>query len=390
MYSGPLKDLHIASSTNFGLWDFSFTIPPLAEVGHGDTCVSDIIFNAWLDGMSYEESGWHDTETLSISLSASMIVLNEIFARPLSGATAPKDKEYIELYNNGNTPVDLGGWKISDISGSSENFYTISTAGGSFKATPQNGSTVIPPHGYMVLNLSNGSALNNTGDTVRLYMPDNTLVDTHTYPGVPTGKSVVRFPDGLGYWVDPEPTPGEANIVTEAELSGAGFDEQTLRNIETLLTLLDKSHINQTNTIETTLLPEEVVTPITHEDIVVEVETPTNKTPLEAEKSGVYPAPDIKTEHSLTEKQNVTLEPVMEGDVLPTPETSLPSVPLEENISLTDSPGFVINTPQEPFLEEIHTEVTTEEQNLPTSPDVILSNQKEDLPVIEIIETDEE
>ena len=39
------------------------------------------------------------------------VVLNEIMYNPISGSG---DDEYVELYNRGAAPVDLGGWKLSD------------------------------------------------------------------------------------------------------------------------------------------------------------------------------------------------------------------------------------------------------------------------------------
>ncbi len=59
------------------------------------------------------------------------VVLNEIMYNPISGST---DDEYVELYNRGAAPVDLGGWKLS--------------AGISF--TIPNG-TVLSPGGYLVV-----------------------------------------------------------------------------------------------------------------------------------------------------------------------------------------------------------------------------------------------
>jgi hypothetical protein len=80
----------------------------------------------------------------------------------------------------------------------------------------------------LVLEFGGASAkLNNGGDTVRLY-EGGVLQDEHTYPNTAEGKSHVRFPNGVGVWFDPIPTPGDANMITFDELMQGGYDAQTL------------------------------------------------------------------------------------------------------------------------------------------------------------------
>ena len=50
------------------------------------------------------------TYTGSDELPENSIVINEIMYNPISGED---DDQYIELYNRGNTPVDLAGWSIA-------------------------------------------------------------------------------------------------------------------------------------------------------------------------------------------------------------------------------------------------------------------------------------
>src|SRR3989344_2908434 len=124
-YSGLLSGLEAPTSTDFGSWEFRFDMPVGTLAGHGDICNIDAVFSAWrADTVLPEDSGYSDEERTSFSFTARMVVLNEIFARP-NGGTAPKDKEYIELYNNGNTPIETLGWQISEISGVTETFYPI-------------------------------------------------------------------------------------------------------------------------------------------------------------------------------------------------------------------------------------------------------------------------
>lgn len=234
-YNGPLSGLRNATTTEFGTWEFRFDLPPNISVPHRVKCDASTTFSAWrADIADPALSGWHDEETLNISFTARMVVLNEIFPHPFAAAATPKDREYIELYNNGSTPVDVLGWKISEISGSTEKFYTIvPSATSTSQMQPFGSGTIIPANGFLTLVFKTAGAtnLNNDGDTVKLYDDSNTLLDAHTYPNTVAGKSHVRYPDGIGYWVDPEPTPGEINQIKESDLLAAGLDETTIAEI---------------------------------------------------------------------------------------------------------------------------------------------------------------
>ena len=272
-YNGPLPGLASATTTTFGSWEFRFDLPPNVSVPHGAQCNASVLFSAWrADIANKVDSSWHDEETLNISFTARMVVLNEIFARP-NGGVAPQDREYIELYNNGNTPVDTLSWQISEIAGTTETFYPIVASGAvSGQVQPYNGaSTIISAGGFLVLGFGgSASHLNNDGDTVKLYDVATTLLDSHIYPAVLAGKSVVRFPDGIGFWVDPEPTPGEPNRVSMQDLIDAGLDQETIQLILTLLsekgeTLLSEEPIEEVienpieEIIDTEIIDEEIV-----------------------------------------------------------------------------------------------------------------------------------
>lgn len=246
-YSGPFSALINSTTTTFGTWEFRFDMPPSVSANHGDVCSAETLLSAWrVDTETPTESVFTDTEKVTFNFSARMVLLNEIYPRP-GGGEAPKNREYIELYNNGNTNVDVLGWKVSDIAGSSEVFYTISTTTGAGKAYSLSGSTIIPANGYLLLNMNDSSTLNNSGDTVRLYDNNDVLQDMYTYSSVPEGKSIVRFPDGIGFWIDPEPTPGEANQISITDLEEAGFNEETIRQI---LALAEMKNVTLTYTEE--------------------------------------------------------------------------------------------------------------------------------------------
>ncbi len=158
------------------------------------------------------------------SMAGSSIKLNEFLPNPSSGS------EWVELYNNGATAVDLNGWQIRD-------------AGGTASATIGAG-TVLQPGEWLVVNLS-GDALDNTSDGVELYDPMGNKVDFYNYDlcdsgaltktpgetngvvlpnagtcesGIPQDKSYARIPDGTGPWIDPIPTPGATNELSDEEI----------------------------------------------------------------------------------------------------------------------------------------------------------------------------
>ncbi len=136
----------------------------------------------------------------------SSVVLNEVLPDPLGSDSASKPNgEWVELYNNSSSPVDVSGWNITDADANSVLITGDKT---------NTGGTVVNPHGWLVVYFGTGSILNNNGDAVNLYsgvvLPAN-LVDSHIYGDTPEGKSIARIPDGSATWYDPIPTPGGPN-----------------------------------------------------------------------------------------------------------------------------------------------------------------------------------
>jgi len=142
--------------------------------------------------------------TVDWPIYSSNILINELLPNP---AGEESTDEYIELYNKGDTPVDLAGWKVADASGS---YYVIS---------PQHfATTIIPAGGYFVLYRDiTGIALNNTGgETLYLYSPDGQEKDKVSYSqSAEEGYSYNRTSSGW-QWSE-TPTPGAANIINLTE-----------------------------------------------------------------------------------------------------------------------------------------------------------------------------
>ncbi len=121
------------------------------------------------------------------------IVLNEIFSNPTG---ADDEKEFVELFNSGNTAINLTGWKIGD---SSKKFTIdeISISAGAYIALYRSGT---------------GISLNNSGtETVSLWFPDEVLADSVTYSKtVLNDESFSKFGNNW-IWV-PTSTPARENI----------------------------------------------------------------------------------------------------------------------------------------------------------------------------------
>lgn len=162
------------------------------------------------------------------------VVLNEVLAQPDKNDLAPKNREFIEIYNNGSSSIDIAGWQISELTGTdNERFYPIvATNATSGEMQVVSSTTILSPQGHLGLQFgANQGKLNDGGDTVRLYDNNGVLRDTYKYKGSKEGKADARNPDGTGIWVDPEPTPGEPNEVTEDDLEEAGYDEAAIMEI---------------------------------------------------------------------------------------------------------------------------------------------------------------
>lgn len=162
------------------------------------------------------------------------IVLNEILAAPAqdwdgNGAISSRDDEWIELFNAGTVPLDLGDLLLSDA----DSTVRIRLTG------------TLGAHGHLVVyglhatqwQTANGRgvtglSLNNAGDTARLWRivgADTVQIDVYTYKSHESAseRASGRLPDG-GAWslfdllnpytgsAEPTgngcvPTPGTAN-----------------------------------------------------------------------------------------------------------------------------------------------------------------------------------
>jgi len=106
------------------------------------------------------------------------LVINELYPAPSTGET-----EWVELFNNENSVIDITNYSLSDLS---NNKIKIAT-------------TSANPYEYIITTSTN--VLNNTGDTIFLKNALTEVIDIATYSGTfTTEKTWTRCPDGFGSW----------------------------------------------------------------------------------------------------------------------------------------------------------------------------------------------
>jgi hypothetical protein len=143
------------------------------------------------------------------------LMINEIMASNSMTIADPDGvdeyDDWIEIYNAGATPVDMGRFYFSD---SEDPFDDRIPGDAADKTTIQPGDFLLfwadsdteqgPNHLKFRLSID--------GETISLYYKDGRLIDSHTF-GVQTSDiSEGRITDGAADWINfANPTPGESN-----------------------------------------------------------------------------------------------------------------------------------------------------------------------------------
>jgi len=136
------------------------------------------------------------------SVSAQNLQINEFMA---SNDTAYPDEngefdDWIEIYNPGTTPVDIGGWYITDDLAVPDEWQIPAT---------QPDSTTVPARGFLLLWADKepeqgvrhvNIKLSGGGEQIGLYNASMEVVDTLTYLDQTTDTSKGRLPDGSNTW----------------------------------------------------------------------------------------------------------------------------------------------------------------------------------------------
>jgi endonuclease YncB( thermonuclease family) len=155
-----------------------------------------------LDSLGRESQG----EEVVVS-PKSPILINEILAKP---KTLEAKNEFIELWNSGETPIDLKGWKLGNGDAGDALSYTFNADGRDYN---------IQPGSFLVFfSAETGLSLDNSGGTAILYDPDGDVADRVDFPMAVTRHSWGRDSEKPDEWIEfDHPTPDAANIEVNHE-----------------------------------------------------------------------------------------------------------------------------------------------------------------------------
>jgi hypothetical protein len=143
------------------------------------------------------------------------LVINEFLASNVANLSDPDGvdeyDDWIEIYNAGSTPVDMGRFYFSD----SEDPFDDRIPG------DDPDKTTIQPGGYLLFWADSDTEqgpnhlkfrLSIDGETLSLYYKDGRLIDSHTFGVQTSDVSEGRSPDGADTWMKfNTPTPGASN-----------------------------------------------------------------------------------------------------------------------------------------------------------------------------------
>src|SRR3989344_4777343 len=104
--------------------------------------------------------------------------INEFLAHP-----AVQVNEWVEIYNNGSSPINFAGWALKDTVQLEKD---ISSLG------------VLAPGAFAVFEDGPDGWLNNATETIQLLDPADTVIDQDTYSGTTEGVTRGRATDGTG------------------------------------------------------------------------------------------------------------------------------------------------------------------------------------------------
>ncbi len=205
-------------STNNDKIDFSITITPTAGLPNTITPKSSSSGGGSYTAPKQETLKTDATTTPTTTPTTTLkysdkIIINEILPRPSVDET---NNEFIELKNLSTSSVDLAGWILGD---NSTNRYNL----------PLNNpaSTTIASSSLLLIKRAQSKiALNNSGvEAVKLYSPDEKLIDLVEYKGpVEKDYSYSRNEKGVFSWTS-MPTPGTENIISSSTSEGDTPDD---------------------------------------------------------------------------------------------------------------------------------------------------------------------
>ena len=145
------------------------------------------------------------------------VTINEFMAANTS-IPDPADGDFddwFELFNAGSSPVDLAGYTLTDNLSNPTKFHippgTIVPAGGFLLVWADEETAQTQPGGNLHVNFK----LAAEGESIALFAPDGSLVDSITFEQQTNNVSMGRYPDGGALPLLPMemPTPGQPNFL---------------------------------------------------------------------------------------------------------------------------------------------------------------------------------
>lgn len=283
-YDGGLMDFNsLGLPLSFGSEDNWFFIAYLPYESNfvNKVCQFKFVFEAWQDNIiSYGDGGFDDTEEISSKLASWGLRINEVYYR------GDNKGEFVELYNQTDSSIDLTNWKIEDNT-SSDTLPSVVISGKRFAVIITKESTVTGIHPLAMIitldNLTIGNGLADSGDRVLLLSPspDETEIDAMSYgtdtsvfslAGVPSGHSLARRiagydTDQSSDWEDlAVPSPGiNPHLMSEEEIITEEFISE-----ETIEEDLTEAAAEAGNNEEETVIPEENTPEETNEEAIEE------------------------------------------------------------------------------------------------------------------------
>jgi len=126
---------------------------------------------------------------------SSGIIISEILPHPENGT----DNEFIELFNQSNTAVEITGWKLDDAEGGSSPYVIVEP-------------TILEPNQYLAFGkILTKISLNDDGDCARLLDPEGGLKSIVSYEKASIGQSLALFSANYSWTLSI--TPNSVNVL---------------------------------------------------------------------------------------------------------------------------------------------------------------------------------
>lgn len=110
------------------------------------------------------------------------IVINEIMADPDESTNMPEGVEFIELYNNGPSVVDLSKWTLVEGNGSDDTLPDYSILPSEYVIVCDDDDVaVMSQFGASVLAVGSFPSLTNSGERIQIFDQNSVLIDEVTY-----------------------------------------------------------------------------------------------------------------------------------------------------------------------------------------------------------------